>query len=238
LEYGNIFSGFAAYEYSSNQVGALQDGFAVLFIPYTGGSPTLPSNTVCPQTQAVTIEAGISTACDGSPTPFDVNIPAGELLYRSTLKIQQLTSAPSMPASFLDLGQYADIRLAYSPPAPSLSPMPQVDVCYAYTPQDLLAAGGHPENLFIAAHDVSTNQWQPLATTVDSLNSRLIARAPHFSYYGVATLNPVTASSSNGLGLPVTGSPLSREFIISLVAGIGMVFLLRGIWRGKKFSRK
>ena len=235
LEYGTIFSGFAGYPYSYNKVGALKNGLALLFIPYISGSPTLPSNAVCPQTQAVTIEAGISTTCDGSPTPFDVDIPAGALLRRSELKIQQLTSAPVMPASFLDLGQYADIHLAYSPPQQSLNPLPPVDVCYAYTPQDVLAAGGHPENLFIAAHDEATNQWSPLATTVDALNSRLIARAPHFSFYGVATLKPSANNISKGLGLPVTGSPLSHEFIIFLVAlGVILIFLLSGIWRQRK----
>ena len=232
LEYGNVFNGFAGYEYSYNQVGALQNGLALLFIPYASGSPTLPSN-VCPQTQAVTIEAGISAACDGSPTPFDVDIAPGVLPYRSTLKIQQLTSAPIMPAAFLDLGQYADINLAYSPPN-QLAPLPAVYVCYAYTPQDLLAAGGHPENLFIAAHNEFTNQWQPLATLVDPLSSRLVALAPHFSYYGVATLNPVSASPSGELGLPVTGGPLSREFLIFLVAGISMIFLLSGTWLRRK----
>ena len=110
-----------------------------------------------------------------------------------------------------------------------------MDVCYAYTPQDVLAAGGHPENLFITAHDESADQWQPLATAVDALNSRLIARAPHFSYYGVATLKPAANHTSKGLGLPVTGSPFSREFIIFLVAlGVILIFLLSGIWLRRK----
>ena len=235
LEYGNVINGFAGYQYSYNRIGALKNGLALLFIPYTSGSPTLPSNAVCPQTQAVTIEVGISTACDGSPTPFDVGIPAGVLPHRSILKIQQLTSAPIMPASFLDLGKYADIHLAYSPPDQPLNPMPQVDVCYAYTPQDVLAAGGHPENLFITAHDESADQWQPLSTAVDALNNRLIARAPHFSYYGVATLKTSANNTSGGLGLPITGSPLSREFIIFLVTlGVILIFLLSGIWRRRK----
>jgi hypothetical protein len=237
LEYGNIFSGFGQYEYSYNRPGALKNGLAILFIPYISGDPTLPSNAVCPQMQARTIEAGMSNACNASPAVFDVDIAAGILPYRSALKVQQLTTAPNMPAAFLDLNHYADINLAYSPPAPQLSPMPEGYVCYGYTPEDLLTAGGHPENLFIAVHDESTNQWQLLPTTVDVLNMRLTALAQHFSYYGVATLK-ASASRSGGLNLPVTGNPLSQEFLIFLIAGIIMIFLLSGTWLKRKHSRK
>jgi thermitase len=241
LEYGDIFSGLAGYEYSYNQVGALKNGVALLFIPYVSGSPTLPSDSVCAQTQAVTLEKGIGTACDGSPAPFDIKIAAGVLPYRTTLKIQQLNTAPSsMTKTLLDLHHYADIQLAYAPPAPTLYPMPQAYVCYSYTAQDVLAAGGHPENLFITAHDESTNQWQPLTT--DLLNGMLVALAPHFSYYGVATFNTTSAASGKldeELGLPVTGSSISREFFMSLLAlGGGLIFLLSGIWLHRKNNRK
>jgi subtilisin family serine protease len=236
LEYGNIFTGFAGYEYAYNQPGALKDGFALLFIPYASGSPTLPSNAVCPQMEAITIETGIANACNTSPATFDVEIAGGELSKRSALKVQQVTTAPNLPSTFLDLYHYADINLNYSPPSTSL-PMPAVDVCYEYTPQDLLAAGGHPENLFIAAHEKSTNQWQRLPTTVDTLNMRLTAQAPHFSYYTATTLNPAKAGESGRLGLPVTGSPVSREFLGLLITSTSVVFLLSGIWLRRKRRR-
>jgi hypothetical protein len=238
LEYGN---GLAAQEYSYNKVGALKNGLALLFMPFTSGASTLPSDTVCPGMRAITIEANTAKACNTSPATFDVEIPVGnELIYRATLKVQQLTSAPSMPSAFLDLHHYADIHLAYSPPAPTLSPMPQVYVCYEYTAQDVLIAGGHPENLFIAARDESTNRWQLLSTTVDLPSSQLMVLAPHFSYYGVATFNTAsTASTTGGLDLPVTGSLFSREFLVFLIAlGIIVVFLLSGTWMRRKRRRE
>jgi hypothetical protein len=90
--------------------------------------------------------------------------------------------------------------------------------------------------LFIAAHEIYTNQWQRLPTTVDSFNSLLLARAPHFSYYGVATLNPdAGGGAGNRLGLPVTGSPFSPEIVPLpfVLAGAIMV----GIWLRRKRRR-
>ncbi len=232
LEYGNIIGGFAAYEYSHNLPGALENGLALLFIPYAGGAPTLPSHAVCPQMKAVTIESGVASACAASSGAFDVDIEAGDLLHRSPLKVQQVFTAPVMPAAFVDLQHYADIRLSYSPPLSTLS-LPPVEVCYEYTPQDLLAAGGHPENLFIAAHERYSNQWQRLPTRVDLPNSRLFARAPHFSYYGVATLDPSGGTSGrdlDGLGLPVTGGPFSRELAALLFLFGGLLFVTGGLW--------
>ncbi|MBI5952418.1 MAG: S8 family serine peptidase [Chloroflexi bacterium] len=237
LEYGDLFNGFAGYEYSYNLRGALEDGFALMFIPFNGGDPFLPSHAVCPQMEAVTIESGVDSPCLTTPETFDVNIVVGDLLDRSVLKVQQMTAAPAMPAQFRDLSHYADINLDYSPPAAPLTP--QVDVCYEYTANDVLAAGGHPENLFIAAHEIYTNQWQRLPTTVDSFNSLLFARAPHFSYYGVATLNPDAAGggagTARGLGLPVTGGPLSPRVVPLpfVLAGAIMV----GIWLRRKRRR-
>jgi len=233
LEYGNAFSGLAAYEYSYNQPAALHDELALLFIPYTSGTPSLPTDSVCPQMKAITLEAGAANLCSTTPNTFDVEITTGELLQRSVLKVQQVNVVPVMPTSFLDLQHYADIHLNYSPPLPSPSPLPEVDVCYEYSAEDLLTAGGHPENLFIAAHNQMTNQWQRLPTTLDEPNSQLKARAPHFSYYGVATLNPAKASASKELGLPVTGSPLSREFLIVFAAAVA-VFISSGIWLRRK----
>jgi hypothetical protein len=233
LEYGN---GLGATQYSYNQSGALQNGLALLFMPFTSGAPTLPS-AACPQMRAVTIEAGVASPCATSSETFDVEIASGELPYRSTLKVQQLPSAPVMPSVFLDLHHYADIHLNYSPPAPSLYPMPQVYVCYEYSAQDLLTAGGHPENLFITAHDQYTNTWSALTTVVDSPNSRLLALAPHFSFYGVATLNPQGGAANGsadsgetikGLGLPVTGAPFDFDLVPFIV--LCFAFASSAIW--------
>jgi thermitase len=243
LRYGNTSIGFAGYEYSYDQSNALQSGLALLFIPYTGGDPTLPSNAVCPQTEAVTVNSGDAHACNATSAAFGVDIDAGKLTERSVLKVQQLSTVPASSMSYLDLQHYADISLAYSPPWTSQT-LPEVDVCYEYTPADVLAAGGHPENLFLTAHNKTSDLWQMLPTTVDTVNSRLFATAPHFSYYGVATLKPSTSSPGgskdvDALGFPVTGGPVSREFLVFLIVlGSGLILVPGGIWLRKRKQRK
>ncbi len=231
LEYGN---GLGGLQYSYNQNGALKSGLALLFSPFTSGAATLPSSVCAGMTRSRSFTPAESVECTTSAAQFDVDIFQGELAYSSILKIQQLTSAPIIPAPYLDLKHYADIQLRYDPPAISLVPMPLVQVCYQYTAQDVLVAGGHPENLFIAAHDVSTNVWTPLTTTVDAPNSRLLAIAPHFSFYGVGTLAPARSSSSGGgLGMPVTGSPISAN-LAEWLFFVGVIFLSHRIWLSKK----
>lgn len=177
-------------------------------------------------------------------SPFCATTPA--LQHPATLRIIPKSSAPVMPVAFLDLQHYADITFFYAP-APPISPMPMpvVYVCYHYTAQDVLAAGGHPSNLFIAAHDATTNKWQALPTSVDATQSLLMALAPHFSFYGVATLNP--SNDSRGLNLPVTGATFSRKLSVVLAAlGFVVVFLSgivcykknnRGFLRGRIFQK-
>jgi len=222
LEYAD---GKAGREYSYNKAGVLVPNLALLFTPYPiGGTP--PSNSCTSFTTPVDSTGGFYDA-----PPFCVSIPQNALQHQATLQIHPVVSVPSMPASFLDLRHYADITLNYSP-APPLSPIPEVYVCYHYTPLDVFAAGGHPENLFITAYNASRKKWDKLLTSVDSGQSLLIAQAPHFSYYGVAT----TAAPE---GLPITGALISLDFVIGLAIAIGLIiifmaFLARNSWRKEK----
>ncbi|GAB4539258.1 MAG: hypothetical protein Fur002_04040 [Anaerolineales bacterium] len=216
-------NGLAGFQHSFNLKNALQEGLAIRFIPYASGSAALPSAT-CPQTVAVTLPAANPRLCAAAEGDFDVEISGGALAYSTTWKAEQL-SAPlnGLPASFLNLQRYADLSLRYEPPYSILSSLPNVNVCYHYAASDLLAAGGHAENLFIAAY--TNNAWSPLPTAVDAGRSLLLANAPHFSEYSVSALNP-NAEGENQLGMPVTGAPVSREALIFLLAMI----LFIGLW--------
>lgn len=211
--------GQAGREYAYNRSGALRPGLALLFQPYpTGGIP--PSNAC----ENFTVQVGSGGGFFNAP-PFCALIPANALHHPATLKIFPLLSAPSMPRTFLDLHHYADIRLLWSP-APPLSPLPEVYVCYHYSPQDVLAAGGHPENLFIAAYDDSSKRWQALPTSTDLINEIIMARAPHLSIYGVGTLRNLS-------DLPQTGAPLSPRALAGLV-GLSAAFWIGWTWRRKR----
>jgi len=200
--------GFAASQYSYNQAGAVQEGQALLFRPYsTGGTP--PSESCTTFTRLVDSSGGFFE----SP-PWCVDIASGALDETATLQIQPLTSAPRMSGRWVDLRHYADISLLLNPPVP-LQPLPGVNVCYAYTPADVLSAGGYPENLFIASY--TSGKWSALPTSLDVANQRISALAPHLSIYGVAAAGPET--------LPVTGAPLAPN----LGAGLLVLFGILGL---------
>jgi len=213
--------GSAGREYAYNRVGAVTAGQALLFVPYATGT-TPPSNACTAFTHPVDTTGGFFDA-----PPFCVNIPAGALQHPATLQIQLLSNAPHIPDKWLDLGHYANITLAFSP-APPLSPMPEVYVCYHYTAQDVLQAGGHPHNLFIAAYSATASRWESLPTTVDTNQSLLTARAPHLSIFSIAALQPS--------GLPVTGAPLAWDTatcLSTLILILGLAIPLRRIIRKK-----
>ncbi|MEJ5239959.1 MAG: S8 family peptidase [Anaerolineales bacterium] len=180
----------------SYNTSALKEGLALRFVtyfPHLG----LPPSALC----SVYTRPANSSGGFYEKAPFCLSIPSGALAHPAYVRIQPLSSAPPMPSQYLDLEHYADIRLLYlSPPIP-ISPLPEAYVCYRYTPADVLRAGGHPENLRIMAYDSRLKRWQALSTSVDSLNSLLFARAPHFSIFGIATFGEPSR-------LPVTGGSI------------------------------
>jgi subtilisin family serine protease len=200
VEYGD---GTVGREYAYNKAGAIRQGQAIRFVPYpTGNTP--PSNVCSTFTRPADDNGGFFDA-----PPFCVEIPAGALRHPATLQIQKLTAAPSLPPALVDLHHYADITLSYSP-APPLSPLPEVYVCYHYTAADVLQAGGHPENLFLAAYDSARSLWDVLPTTANTAQGLITARATHISIFAVGTY-PAPS------GLPVTGAPLSTGGVLGSV---------------------
>jgi thermitase len=197
--------GYAASQYSYDQAGAVQEGQALLFRPYpTGDTP--PSESCATFTRPVDESGGFFESA-----PWCVDIAANALSGPGTLQIGLLASAPAMPKTFLDLHHYADISLLLNPPVP-LQPLPKVDVCYEYTPADVLKAGGYPENLFLASY--ASGAWTALPTRLDVANGRISATAPHLSTYGVGASPPAE--------LPVTGAPLAPGVLLALLLVIGV----------------
>ncbi len=200
--------GRSGREYSYDEAGAVSPGQALLFVPYATGT-TPPSNNCSTYTRTVDSGGGFFDSY-----PFCVEIPAGALQAPATLQIQNLSSAPDMTGGWTSLNRYADIRLSLTPPLP-LSPFPEAYVCYHYTTADVLEAGGHPENLFLATYDSLQQAWSLLPTTADTPQQLLIARAPHFSFYTVVTtLAPAQ--------LPVTGSPFAPD-PLTVLAALGIL---------------
>jgi hypothetical protein len=201
--------GAAGQEYAYNKIGAVHAGQALLFHPYaTGNMP--PSNSCSTYTRRVDASGGFFDAL-----PFCVEIPAGALHSPATLRIQNLNRAPNPPPGWIHLAHIADITLSFSP-APPLSPMPEAYVCYHYTVADMLKAGGHPENLFLAAYDAGRKAWDILPTTANPAQQLLTARAPHFSIYSVVTAQPPSQ-------LPVTGQPLAPPLLAVLIISLATI---------------
>jgi len=216
VEYAN---GSAGQEYSYNQAGALQPQQAILFTPYPTGS-TPPSDSCSTYTRHVN-QGGVFES-----GPFCLIISDGALQHPAILQIQPLNSAPALPESFRDLHHYADISLRYSP-APPLSPVPEAYVCYHYSLDDVLKAGGHPENLFFAIYNAGALSWEQLPTSVDTGQGIIMALGPHFSIYGVATY-------PGPRRLPVTGGAAPTGALRDLLVFTGLLALIKFVrvrWR-------
>lgn len=215
--------GTAGQEYTYNTAGAVQAGQAILFTPYSTGA-TPPSDGCATYTRHIDLSGGVYEA-----DPFCLTIADGALQHPAILQIELINSAPPMPANFLDLHHYADITLRYSP-APPLSPVPPAYVCYRYTLDDVLQAGGHPENLFFTTYNSDVLSWEQLPTSVDTGQGLILALGPHFSIYAVATYRRPRE-------LPVTGTSLPAipaGYLLILCCLLGLFHLVVYIWRSQR----
>jgi hypothetical protein len=98
-----------------------------------------------------------------------------------------------------------------------------VYVCYHYTVANVLQAGGHPENMFLAAYDSTLGRWAILPTTANTAQGLITARATHLSIYAVGTY-PAPSD------LPVTGAPLSTGS--ALIGTLLLILLALGMGWG------
>ena len=190
LEYNDGYSGV---QYAYNQKGAVAEKQAILFVPRAvGDTSSVPG---CLET----FQAGPSGGFF-SMAPFGLSIPSGLLEDTTTVQFTLFKNFPPAPSSYRLL-RCAEITLDPEPAA-LLSPMPLVT--YDYSSQDVLNAGGNPQNMFLSVYDTETNQWEKLSTAIDTSENQLSAPVSHFSVFCVFTL-------SEPESLPVTGAPLAQK---------------------------
>ena len=115
--------------------------------------------------------------------PWGANIFSGLIPpdVPTDLSIRLIRNAPSLPNEWLSLAHFAEIRLEPSPPLP-FNPKPHV--CFTYTAADVLRAGGHAENLFLAHLDPNQKTWRALPTVLDRQVTRLSAPTSRFQLLG------------------------------------------------------
>jgi thermitase len=199
----------AAYE----QSGALSQNEAIQFYPVSSDEDSQVPGCVS------TTHAGAS-GTNIQQSPFCLEIPAGTLNEDTLVRLEVLRQFSPVPSNYVDLKHYLEIQ---TDPNPGSSFSTEPRVCYSYSAQDILKAGGHPENLFIAVFE--NGSWQSLPTLLDEDNTRIWAYLPHFSTYGVFALSPQQ--------LPVTGVDLSYSMdvhawlIICCSLGIILVGVLK-----------
>jgi hypothetical protein len=211
VEYNGGRSGM---EYAFARRGAVAGQRRIQFIPVAPGSTR--SRGCLYATQAGPPGAAITQA------PFCLTIPEGLLKQVTTASITTFGRFSPLPGG-INLKHFADITLQPEPFAPLIPPP---IVCYIYTAQDVVAGGGSPENLYLAAYDPETRLWERLPTAVDRVRQQLVAPVAHFSVFGVFA-NPQPEK------LPVTGGVMAPEwgwaFLILLLAAVGL-----GVWPWKK----
>lgn len=183
--------GRSGLQWSYNQRGAVKPGEALLFLPSAYG-------TTQTQLDCTYISLTGKAGSFHSAPPFCLNIAADSLGMPAVVRIALLSSFSPLPAGWRDLGRYAQYTLD---PRPRGLLAPPVEVCYNYTPADLLNAGGRAENLFIARFD--GDRWQKLTTALDPALMRLSAQTSQLSVFGVFANQPDA--------LPVTGAAQGRQ---------------------------
>lgn len=193
---------------SYNQPGAVQENDAIHFFPGGAGDDQLFPG--CVYSTLVDSGGGFYLM-----PPFCLEIPPGSIADDSLLRLELLRSVPALPEGYVDLGAYLDITID---PVPNPPLIPQPRVCYNYTGGDVVAAGGHAENLFIAAY--SGGRWHSLPTSLDTGAAQIWADANHFSIYGAFANRPEQ--------LPVTGAANPHDEIwYFFLALLGMAYVTR-----------
>ncbi len=206
LEYND---GYQGQQWSYNRKGALASQQTILFAPHppgdSSGVPGCLENDV--------LDPGGGSLDFG---PFCLDVPAGTFSTRTSIAFSVFNSFAPLPEGFQSLNHFADITPAPLPDPP-LNPQPQV--CYHYTAQDVLAAGGRPQNLLILVYDPHTRMWTRLPTVVDTAGQRILAPVPHFSTFGVFAAGRSSVPETP----PVTGAPKSDTSRLALPAGLALL---------------
>jgi len=183
LEYDNGLSGVEVAYLQNEAVG---EGEAFHFYPYSATDTVFVPGCV----YSTEVTAGGMTASLGS---FSVVIPAGAAPAGARIRMELLTPSTSLPPGVTTLDEYANISFE---PEPGLPLDPNLQVCYHYSAQDVLDAGGLPQNLFLAVFNGST--WQALPTALDLSGQQICSIYSMYHLYGVFALQPNTTPLTGG----------------------------------------
>lgn len=209
--------GYRGLQYAYNRRGALMENQAILFVPHPPGDSSGVPGCL---TEGVIGPGGGSLAFE----PFCLEAPAGALAADTRVHFTVFNRFSPLPSGRQNLNRFADIILDPMP-RPPLDPPPEV--CYYYTAQDVLQAGGRPQNLLFMVYDAETRRWDALPTQVDLLQQRIVAPVPHFSVFGVFAPGSAVPETP-----PVTGAPRPpwRRALL-LVLGLGALGGVAFLWR-------
>ena len=204
--------GKAGSTYSYNQSGKLQSQQAILFVPVPYGTNRVTSE--CNYTALVGSQGGHFDL-----PPWCLDLPKDALAEDTTLHFNLLAQFTPPFEGWMDLNHFTEIY--FDPSAGTLN-TPAI-VCYHYTADDVLKAGGHAENLYIARYH--GGRWDTLPTYLDTANGLLTARVSDFSVFNVVTSLPPEE-------LPVTGA--SRQPWLPAGAASLLALMLAGLlWRNR-----
>lgn len=203
--------GKGGVQYSFDQKGVLKPGLALLFVPGDRNSTRIVAGCIfSSQTQY----RGCNQLDPFGADIFDGLLPSVPPYTIFSIERVGNVGINQWPGDTVSVGQYARFSLNPVPITP-YSPAPMV--CYQYSLSDILKAGGHAENLFIASYDPVKHTWIKLPTAVDLEMSSLMAVVDHFSVFGIFARKPKA--------LPVTGSFLP-EPLIGILTGMAALFAI------------
>lgn len=185
LEYG---SGQFGVQVGFNELGVVSRKLALKFFPVEEGIPAdVPDCvqvTALPPDTSTTVEKAEEET--GNRTlesmPFRVFLPEGVPPPGTTLQLKTFLGFTTAYNGMIDLHQYAQL-ITIPAQMGWLDPKPRL--CYYYDNGDMLAAGGHAENLVLGVFDHSAGSWSPLATFLDKDAGTVCAYIPYYSVYGV-----------------------------------------------------
>ncbi len=132
--------------------------------------------------EAIGIDGGIFS--DGR---WSVSVPPGAVPDGSTIFMASgLTDVgPPVGGGLQALGDILEAHI-YNASGTELHDFNlSLDVCFEYTQQDVVAAGGKVDNFNMATAPDGAAAWTLLTTVMDEANNRVCAEVVHFSYFEV-----------------------------------------------------
>jgi len=207
--------------YAYNAAQSLENRYALRFVAYAPSDPRPLDQCVPPYSQvrnSIDFMAGVDggTFWNGN---FCSDLGSDALFLPSHIQIRLLRWIGSLPKDYINLKRFAEVKVL---PVPGEPLRPAATLCYRYTASDLLAAGGHAENLFFARYDPRLDEWTRLQSVVDESQGLITANATGLSQFGVFARKPTA--------LPETGVPFAWDTAFCLPTIAFVVFLMSGVW--------